>query len=100
MGRGRKGVMTTTFKKADHSKRAFIQIIRPIEKAEPITDLTPYQIESIKNIPKEQLANILLNDKPVDKSVNQPTLKQLKAEGWKMVGIKAAYLHTAPIRGN
>ena len=92
--------MTTTFKKADHSKRAFIQIIRPIEEAEPIADLTPYQIESVKNILKEQLANILLNNKRVDKPVNQPTLKQLKAEGWKMVGIKAAYFYTAPIEGN
>ena len=60
MGRGRKDVMTTTLKRADHSKRAFIQIIKPIKKAEPITDLTSYQKESIKSITKEQLANILI----------------------------------------
>ena len=93
MGGGRRGIMTTSLRKADHTKNAFIHIIRPLLTSEPVRVLTPEQIETLKSLPKEHLADIVLNE---NKSDLQPSIPP----GFVVKGIVSAYLHTAPIGGN
>ena len=79
MGRGRSGGMTTSKRKARHQNPH-----SRIMKAPPINDytirLTPEQIETLKSIPKEQIAEEILNE-------DNPNLKPRIPPGFVVEGI-------------
>ena len=86
MGRGRRGITTSSLKKSEHGKNNYTFIIKePPATEEPVKLLTSEDIKIIKSLSKEQLAYILFKENESGATVclvAQPSAPHERSLAW------------------